>query len=551
MPLLRAKELTDIVTRRRSRTRCATRGSPTSSMRARPQCPTLAHGRAVRRRTPRTASTRARRRSPDLRQRRHGGRRHGAHRVHVGHDRQAEGHDALPSRRDGRVRLLAALDAQRDRPTTSSPAARRSRSRSGWAACCCFRCASARRRCWSSGRRRMRCCPRSRSTARRCCSRRRRPTARWRRSATSHDLSSLRKCVSAGEALPAATRKLWKDATGIEMIDGIGSTEMLHIFISHDEAHARPGATGQPVPGYHACVMDDARTAAAAGRGRPARGARDRPAAATSPTTAQRDYVKDGWNYTGDAYLVDDDGYFVYQARTDDMIVSAGYNIAGPEVEGALLLHPAVAECGVVGVARRRARPDRQGVRRAEARASRGDAAMAEALQDHVKQAIAPYKYPRAVEFLTSLPRTETGKLQRFRLREMARGDGAMNPSTWRRCARCSRRDGRRRGATPTASRRAARWSSSAARSAGTRAAVRVRRLRRAGAAGARQHRRRAARGGRAARARRAHDVVRRRQARVRRELPALGAAYREVIGRHFPAMTAVEVRAGRARATA
>ncbi len=235
-----------------------------------------------------------------------------------------------------------------------------------------------------------------------------------------YDLSSLAKCVAAGEALPAATRKLWKDATGIEIIDGIGATEMLHIFISHDEAHARPGATGTPVPGYVACVLDD--------DGRPLPPGKVGKLAVKGPTGCryladdrQRQYVKDGWNYTGDAYLVDEDGYFVYQARTDDMIVSAGYNIAGPEVEGALLMHPAVAECGVVG-----APDDERGeIVRAYVVLKPGharDAAAVEALQAYVKQAIAPYKYPRSIEFVDALPRTETGKLQRFRLRQMARG---------------------------------------------------------------------------------------------------------------------------------
>ena len=239
--------------------------------------------------------------------------------------------------------------------------------------------------------------------------------------AREHDLSSLSKCVSAGEALPAATRALWKDATGIELIDGIGATELLHIFISHDEAHARPGATGKPIPGYRACVMDST--------GHPLPPGKVGRLAVKGPTGCryladprQATYVKDGWNYTGDAYLVDDDGYFVYQARTDDMIISAGYNIAGPEVEGALLLHPAVADCGVVGV------PDeeRGQIVKAyvvlKAPADGGDA-MIRALQDYVKQAIAPYKYPRSIEFLRELPRTETGKLQRFRLRQMAQGE--------------------------------------------------------------------------------------------------------------------------------
>jgi 2-aminobenzoate-CoA ligase len=237
-------------------------------------------------------------------------------------------------------------------------------------------------------------------------------------SARQHDLRSLRKCVSAGEALPAATRQLWKDATGIDIIDGIGSTELLHIFISHDEAHARPGATGTPVPGYRACVMDN--------EGHPLPRGQVGDLAVQGPTgcryladSRQSTYVRNGWNYTGDAYLVDDDGYFVYQARTDDMIVSAGYNIAGPEVESALLLHPAVSECGVVGVDD----PERGQIVKAFVVLKQGhapDAAMTAALQDFVKQTIAPYKYPRAIEYLPALPRSDVGKLQRYRLRTMA-----------------------------------------------------------------------------------------------------------------------------------
>jgi 2-aminobenzoate-CoA ligase len=232
-----------------------------------------------------------------------------------------------------------------------------------------------------------------------------------------YDLASLRKCVSAGEALPAATRKLWKDATGIEIIDGIGSTEMLHIFIAHDEAHARPGATGKPIPGYRACVMDDA--------GNPLPPGQVGKLAVKGPTGCryladdrQANYVKAGWNYTGDAYHVDDDGYFVFHARTDDMIISAGYNIGGPEVESALLLHPAVAECAVVGSPD----ADRGEIVKAFVVLRPGfaaDEATTRALQDHVKRTIAPYKYPRAVAFVGELPRTETGKLQRFRLRQM------------------------------------------------------------------------------------------------------------------------------------
>jgi 2-aminobenzoate-CoA ligase len=229
------------------------------------------------------------------------------------------------------------------------------------------------------------------------------------------DGGPLRKCVAAGEALPAATRALWKEATGIEIIDGIGATEMFHIFISADEAHARPGATGLAVPGYRARVVDEDGNPVPAGTiGR---------LAVQGPTGCrylsdprQADYVKGGWNYTGDAYLQDADGYFFYQSRTDDMIVSAGYNIAAAEVEDTLLRHEAVAECAVIGVA-----DEERGqivkacvVLRA---GRRGDAAMVKTLQDFVKASVAPYKYPRAVEFRESLPRTETGKLQRFRLR--------------------------------------------------------------------------------------------------------------------------------------
>ncbi|MGE3774580.1 MAG: AMP-binding protein, partial [Gammaproteobacteria bacterium] len=225
----------------------------------------------------------------------------------------------------------------------------------------------------------------------------------------------LRKCVSAGEAVPASTRRLWKEATGIELIDGIGSTEMLHIFISHDEHDARPGATGKPVPGYRAKVIDD--------EGREVPPGTLGKLAVKGPTGCryladerQRVYVRDGWNVTGDAYVMDADGYFFYQARTDDMIVSAGYNIAAPEVEDALMQHPAVGECAVVGV------PDDQRGQIVKAFVVlrpdyAGDEAMARTLQDFVKQTIAPYKYPRAVEFVDALPRTPTGKLQRFRLK--------------------------------------------------------------------------------------------------------------------------------------
>ena len=227
---------------------------------------------------------------------------------------------------------------------------------------------------------------------------------------------SLRKCVSAGEALPAATRTLWREATGIELIDGIGATEMLHIFIAADEAHSRAGATGLVVPGYRACVMDD--------QGKPAPVGQIGKLAVKGPTgcrylddAPQAQYVRDGWNYTGDAYLMDADGYFIYQSRTDDMIISAGYNIAAPEVEQALLQHPAVAECAVIG----EADPQRGQIVKAfvvvRDPAQPGDA-LARELQEFVKATIAPYKYPRAIEFRAALPRTETGKLQRFRLRD-------------------------------------------------------------------------------------------------------------------------------------
>ena len=230
------------------------------------------------------------------------------------------------------------------------------------------------------------------------------------------DLRSLRKCVSAGEALPDATRQLFKQATGIEIIDGIGATEMTHIFISHTPERVRRGATGYAIPGYRATVLD--------GEGRVCKPGVVGRLAVKGPTgcryladARQAQYVQHGWNLTGDAYAMDADGYFYYQARTDDMIISAGYNIAGPEVEGALLAHPAVAECGVVGW------PDeaRGTIVKAYVVLRPGHApvdATVSALQEHVKRAIAPYKYPRAIEFRESLPRTETGKLQRFKLRK-------------------------------------------------------------------------------------------------------------------------------------
>ena len=237
------------------------------------------------------------------------------------------------------------------------------------------------------------------------------------------DVDSLRICVSAGETLAAATWHAWHDATGIKLMDGIGSTEMLHIFIAAPVEAIRPGATGLPVPGYEAKLIDDE------GRDLP-RGATGR-LAVRGPTGCryladerQGHYVVCGWNVTGDTYHQDEDGYFWFKARSDDMIVSSGYNIAGPEVEAAVLMHPAVAECAVIG-----APDDARGmVVKAFVVLRDGIGATADvarAIQEHVKAEIAPYKYPREVAFVEALPRTESGKLQRFRLRERGPGVGA------------------------------------------------------------------------------------------------------------------------------
>ena len=232
-----------------------------------------------------------------------------------------------------------------------------------------------------------------------------------------HDVSSLRKCVSAGETLPRSVFDMWRDATGLRIIDGIGATEMLHIFISAAGDDIRPGSTGKVVPGYQAKVVDENGADIPAGKvGR---------LAVRGPTGCryldnipqQRKYVENGWNLTGDSYKVDDDGYFWYQARTDDMIISGGYNIAGPEVENVLLEHEAVQECAVVG----QADEDRGHIVKAVIvlrQGHAGDDRLVKELQDFVKERIAPYKYPRAIEFSESLPRTATGKLQRYRLRE-------------------------------------------------------------------------------------------------------------------------------------
>ena len=228
-------------------------------------------------------------------------------------------------------------------------------------------------------------------------------------------IPSLRLCVSAGEGLPDATRTLWREATGIEMIDGIGATEMFHIFISSAGAEVRHGAIGKVVPGYTAKVVND--QGAELPRGTVGK------LAVIGPTGCkyldderQTRYVKDGWNYPGDAFVQDADGYFFYQARDDDMIITAGYNVGGPEVEDALLRHPAVAECAVIGVT-----DDARGMIVKAFCVLKpgfsGDETMVKTLQDHVKATIAPFKYPRQIEFRDTLPRTETGKLQRFKLR--------------------------------------------------------------------------------------------------------------------------------------
>ena len=227
--------------------------------------------------------------------------------------------------------------------------------------------------------------------------------------------AALRLSVSAGEGLPDATRQLWKNATGLEMLDGIGATEMFHIFISAAPEDVRRGAIGTVVPGYTARVVgEDGQELPRGSVGR---------IAVMGPTgckymgdARQASYVKDGWNYPGDAFVQDAEGYIFYQARTDDMIITSGYNVGAPEVEDALLSHPGVAECGVIGQS-----DEARGMIVKAFCVLRpgvvGDAALVQALQDHVKATIAPYKYPREITFLDRLPRTETGKLQRFRLK--------------------------------------------------------------------------------------------------------------------------------------
>ncbi|MGI9170729.1 MAG: AMP-binding protein [Caulobacteraceae bacterium] len=237
------------------------------------------------------------------------------------------------------------------------------------------------------------------------------------KSGAARRLTTLKTCVSAGEALPKATSDAWFDATGLRIVDGIGSTEMIHIFISAVGADIRPGSTGKAIPGYRAELLDpDDRLVEGPGVGR---------LAVRGPTgcryladARQGDYVVDGWNVTGDIYRRDEDGYFWHVARGDDMIVSAGYNIGAPEVEHAILTHPKVAEAAVIGWPDE----DRGQICKAfvvlhhPADAGEGGT-LARDIQDHVKRAIAPYQYPRAVVFVTELPKTASGKLQRFRLR--------------------------------------------------------------------------------------------------------------------------------------
>lgn len=229
------------------------------------------------------------------------------------------------------------------------------------------------------------------------------------------DLSSLRVAISAGETLPGPVFEEWTEKTGKPILDGIGATEMLHIFISNRFEDRKAASTGKPVGGYEARIVDDEMREVP--RGTVGKLAVRGPTGCRYMADArQRDYVRDGWNLTGDAFYQDEDGFFHFAARSDDMIVTAGYNIAGPEVEAALISHPEVAECAVVGA------PDAERGQIVEAyvvliSGVSADDATIKRLQDHVKATIAPYKYPRSIKFLDSLPKTATGKIQRFRLR--------------------------------------------------------------------------------------------------------------------------------------
>lgn len=223
--------------------------------------------------------------------------------------------------------------------------------------------------------------------------------------------------MSAGESLPAPVAEQYREIVGRPLIDGLGSTEMLHVFISAADDDTRPGATGKVVPGYQATVLDV--------DGSPVPDGTPGFLAVRGPTGCryledprQRDYVRDGWNFTGDTYVRDADGYFRFVARSDDMIISSGYNIAAPEVEEVLLTHPDVDECAVIGTPD----PDRGSVVTAYVVPRPGiepGADLVRALQDHAKAAAAPYKYPRRVRFIEALPRNASGKLQRYLLREL------------------------------------------------------------------------------------------------------------------------------------
>jgi 2-aminobenzoate-CoA ligase len=234
------------------------------------------------------------------------------------------------------------------------------------------------------------------------------------------DLASLKKCVSAGEHLSLSVFEAWRHATGLSIINGIGATEMLHIFISSAGNEIRPGATGKLVPGYEAMVVDET--------GKPLAANTVGRLAVRGPTGCrylnslelQPKYVQDGWNITGDSYRIDDDGYFWYEGRTDDLIVSSGYKISAVEIEAALIMHPAVGECAVIGVPSEERGEIVKAFVMLTGEATASDQLRRE-LQDYVKSQIAPYKYPRAIEFVTEFPRTSTGKLQRSRLRKQER----------------------------------------------------------------------------------------------------------------------------------
>jgi 2-aminobenzoate-CoA ligase len=229
------------------------------------------------------------------------------------------------------------------------------------------------------------------------------------------DLSSLRVAVSAGETLPKPIYDAWMAKTGKPLLDGIGSTEMLHIFISNRLDDSGPGRTGKPVAGYEAIIVDDDMREVPRGEiGKLA--VRGPTGCRYMADDRQKKYVRDGWNLTGDTFVQDADGYFHFAARSDDMIISSGYNIAGPEVEAALLAHPDVSECAVIGA------PDEARGQIVQAHivlcaGVAADEATIKRLQDHVKQVIAPYKYPRSIKFVDALPKTATGKIQRFQLR--------------------------------------------------------------------------------------------------------------------------------------